>query len=122
MSPKPPLTDGFAKTAEPGIYFDSAGKSPAGFMLRVTKAGTKAWCLNYRVRGTGRERRITIGQITAWPIAEARKEAAEMRRIVDSGGDPLGDRQDKRDAATVAELWGRFVTDGLPSRAPRTQA
>jgi integrase len=122
MSQKPPLTDRFAKTAAPGIYFDSDRRSPAGFMLRVTPAGARSWCLNYRVKETGRERRITIGQITAWPIAEARKEAAELRRIVDIGGDPLADRQHKRDAPDVAALWDRFAAEGLPSRAARTQA
>src|SRR5215831_12412526 len=122
MPEKPPLTDKFAKTAAPGIYFDSGGKSCPGFLLRVTAAGTGSWCLNYRRRTDGVERRYTIGQTTAWPIAEARKEAAELRRIVDVGGDPVADRQNKRDAPTVAALWDRFVAEGLPSRAQRTQA
>ena len=60
------LSDRFAKTAEPGIYFDADKRSPRGFLLRVTQAGARAWCLNYRVKQTGRERRMTIGGIEAW--------------------------------------------------------
>jgi integrase len=122
MRERPPLTDRFARTAEPGIYFDPDRRSCAGFMLRVTPAGARSWCLNYRVRDTDRERRMTIGDIAAWPIAEARKEAAELRRIVDMGGDPLGERQDRRAAPTVTELWERFAAEGLPARSERTQA
>jgi integrase len=90
-------------------------------MLRVTPAGARAWCLNYRIKDTGRERRITIGDISAWPIPEAIKRAAELRREVDAGGDPLGSREQSREAPTVAQLVERFNEEALPSRAPRTQ-
>jgi integrase len=114
------LTDVIARKAGPGIYFDGDQRSPRGFMLRVTPAGARAWCLNYRLRDTGRERRITIGDVAAWPIAAARVKAAELRRIVDDGGDPLGQREERRAAPTVAELVERFVAEELPKRAPRT--
>src|ERR1700693_5215974 len=111
------LTDAVAAKAGPGIYFDSDRKrSPRGFLLRVTLAGARCWCLNYRVRDTGRERRITIGDIGAWPIEEARERAAELRRIVDAGGDPLGVLEQRRAAPTVAGLAARFVGGGLASR------
>jgi integrase len=90
-------------------------------MLRVTPAGARSWCLNYRLKDTGRERRITIGDVAAWPLAEARKRAAELRRIVDAGGDPLGDREERRREPTVAELWERFAAAELPKRAERTR-
>jgi hypothetical protein len=86
---KAKLSDAFAKKALPGIYFDSDPKALRGFMLRVTAAGSRAWCLNYRVKDSGRERRITIGDVVAWPIAKARKRAAEMRREIDAGADPF---------------------------------
>src|SRR4051794_6841032 len=101
------LGGGFAKTAGPGIYFDSDKRSPAGFLLRVTPAGARAWCLNYRLKNSGRERRITIGAVETWPIAEARKRAAELRRIVDAGGDPLADIETQRAEPTVNDLWKR---------------
>jgi len=116
-----PLTDKFARSATAGVHFDADRRSPRGFMLRVTPAGARSWCLNYRLKDTGRERRITIGEVAAWPIAEARKRAAELRRIVDAGGDPLGEREERRREPTVAELWERFAAEELPKRAERTR-
>jgi integrase len=115
------LTDKFARSAAAGVYFNADRRSPRGFMLRVTPAGARSWCLNYRLKDTGRERRITIGDIAAWPLAEARKRAAELRRIVDAGGDPLGEREERRREPTVVELWERFAAEELPKRAERTR-
>jgi hypothetical protein len=53
--------------------------------------------------------------------AEARKRAAELRRIVDAGGDPLGEREERRREPTVADLWERFDAEELPKRAERTR-
>ena len=116
------ITDRFAKAAEAGLHFDHHKDAPRGFLLRVTTNLSRAWCLDYRLRDSGRQRRITIGDVAAWPVSEARKYAAELRRIVDGGGDPLADRETKRQEPTVTELWDRFVAEALASRAPRTQA
>ena len=57
-----PLTDAIVK-AEPvpetgsRIRYDTM----AGFGLRTTSTGKKSWILNYRVKGSGLERRYTIG-------------------------------------------------------------
>jgi integrase len=115
------LTDGVAAKAGPGLYFDNDKRSPRGFLLRVTPAGSRAWCLNYRVKDSGRERRLTIGDVAAWPITAARERASELRRVIDAGGDPLGQMEEKRSAPTVADLAARFVEEALPSRAPRTR-
>src|SRR5262249_46322718 len=120
MREKLPLTGKFARSAESGVYFDHDHRSPRGFMLRVTPGDARSWCLNYRVKDTGRERRITIGDVAAWPISEARKRAAELRREVDAGGDPLADRDAKRQERTVDELAQRFIDEALPSRSKGT--
>ena len=114
------LNDRVAKSAAPGIYFDTDKRSPPGFLLRVTPAGARAWCLNYRVKDSLRERRLTIGATTVYTIGEARKRAAELRRIVNEGGDPLHDLETARAEPTVSELAERFYEEALPSRAPRT--
>lgn len=121
MIEKPPLTDKLARTLGSGVYFDPHPKAPRGFLLRVTPKGARSWCLNYRVKATGRERRLTIGDIAAWPVTQAREEAAKLRREVDAGGDPLGDRQAQRSIMTVAELWADFEREELPRRALATQ-
>jgi len=116
------LTDAAAAKAGAGIYFDSDKRSPRGLLLRVTPAGTRAWCLNYRVKDTARERRITIGDVASWPITAAREKAAELRRIIDDGGDPLGELEARRAAPTVGELVERFLSEARPSLAPSTRA
>ena len=49
-----------------------------------------------------------------------RKRAAELRRLVDLGGDPLQDLEDRRSSPSVVELAARFEQEELGSRAPRT--
>jgi len=78
----PLLTNKFAKIAAAAdkVFFDSTEGSPKGFGLRVTRNGAKTWVFGYRVKGTGRQRRMVIGDVGAWPVGEARKRAAELRR------------------------------------------
>jgi integrase len=120
------LTDRLARSLPtiPGKILriaDSDKHSPPGFLLRITPADARAWALRYRVKSTGIQREATIGDIKSWPIIAARKEAHKLRRLIDTGGDPLAEREQKRGAPTVAELWARFEVEALPSRAPRTQ-
>jgi integrase len=120
------LTDKFARTVAPTPgkiqrYFDTSPGAPRGFMLRVTPAGARAWALRYRV-SSGREREVTIGAAENRRLADAYKRGRELRREIEDGGDPLGEREEKRTAPTVAQLAERFIADALPSRAPRTQA
>ena len=114
------ITDRFAASAAPGLYWDEDSRAPNGFLLRVTQAGARAWCLNYRVKDTGRERRLTIGSFPDWSTAQARARAGELRREVDVGGDPLGHREEKRAEATVTELIERYTAERLPDKAART--
>jgi Arm DNA-binding domain/Phage integrase, N-terminal SAM-like domain len=86
-----------------------------GFGVRVTAAGHQAFVLSYRTRA-GRERRITIGSASDWQTAAARVEAKRLRRLIDQGGDPLGDIEIEREAPTVAELINRFVAEHAEPR------
>ena len=45
-----------------------------------------------------------------------------MKREVDRGVDPMGERQAQREAPTVNDLWDRYERDHLPQKAPRSQA
>jgi integrase len=104
------LTDAICRKLTPPakgnqIYYDGHG-----FGLRVTAAGARSFILSYRTRG-GRARRLTIGDLGAWTVATARAEAAELRRQIDQGGDPLGELQDERNAETVTDLADRFLVE-----------
>ena len=91
-----------------------------GFGARITAAGAKAFVYNYRTKGTGQQRRVTIGQFPSWSTSAARTKAKELRRLVDSGADPRGDLEEERSASTMADLIERFKDEYLPRRRPAT--
>ena len=78
-----------------------------GFGARITAAGARAYILTYRIRA-GRQRRFTIGSATEWQCSAAREEARRLKQCVDQGGDPLGELEAERGAATVNDLCDRF--------------
>ena len=90
-----------------------------GLALRITRAGSKAFVLDYRAEG--RQRRITIGGHPDWTVAAARETAKAMKREVDRGTDPMGERRAQRDASTVRDLWERYEREHLPQKAARSQ-
>jgi integrase len=100
------------------ITYDDAVK---GFGVRITAGGAVAFVLNYRVRSTGTERRYTIGNPPEWSVAAARDKAKDLKREVDSGGDPLNELEAIRGAPTVADLCARFEEEHLDKLRPRTQ-
>lgn len=100
------------------VTYDDAVK---GFGIRVTAAGGRAFILNYRRKLDGRERRYTIGSFPDWGTAAAREEARQLKRTIDGGGDPVGEQEENRAAATVADLCDRFERDYLPRNRPSTQ-
>lgn len=74
------------------------------------------YVLKYRT-ADGRQRWHTIGQDGApWTPDTARKEARRLLGEVDKGGDPSGDRQARRRAATVAELCDLYFADAEAGR------
>lgn len=98
------------------IEYDTEVK---GFGVRVTAAGSRSFVLNYR-NHKGRERRYTIGAFPAWKVAAARAEAAELKKRVDRGDDPLAEIKEQRLAPTVADLCRRFEEDHLPKLRARS--
>jgi integrase len=90
-----------------------------GFALRVTSGGAKSFVLDYRV--DGRQRRITLGNYPDWTVQAARAAAKAMKREVDQGQDPMGERQALREAPTMQDLWERYRTEKLSKKAERTQ-
>jgi integrase len=124
MTERKPFTDTGVKALplpEKGskIHFDPA---LPGFGCRVTSNGARSYILDYRVRGSGRQRRYTIGDVGNWSIGTARRKAKELKRRVDDGGDPLGDLQAERDEPTVHDLIDRFDAEHIgPRLRPMSQ-
>jgi len=107
------LSDSFVKKAaapETGkrIYWDAHRDAPKGFGLRVMASGTRAFVLRYQTKA-GEQRIQTIGEWPKpWSLAAARAEASDLRKKVDSGADPLGERRQERAEPTVADLVEAF--------------
>ncbi len=97
------------------IVYDADVK---GFGVRITSAGAKAFVLNYR--SSGRERRLTIGSFPDWSVTDAREHARALKRRVDQGEDPMGERHEARAAPTVDDLADRFEAEHLAKRRPST--
>lgn len=106
------------RLAKPGLHGDGAG-----LWLKVTDGGSKSWILRYHFGG--KERWMGLGPYPDFPLADARDRAAEARRKVRSGIDPIEERQqlaaEKR--ATTAKAvtfdWcaAQYITAHAPSWA-----
>jgi integrase len=90
-----------------------------GFALRVTPGGAKSFVIDYRAKGL--PRRFTLGSYPDWSVQAARQAAKELKREVDQGRDPMGERHSERAAPTLQNLWERYQADHLPLKAPRSQ-
>lgn len=81
------------ETLGPGVHNDGGG-----LMLRVQKTATahtgRSWVFRYWLHG--RERRMGLGSYPRVTLKDARDKAAEARRLLDQGVDPLEERQDAR--------------------------
>ena len=99
------------------IFWDTA---VAGFGIRVTAGGSRSFVFDYRVRGSGRQRRITIGRFPNWTTGAARGEARKLRKRVDTGRIIAG-FEETRAAPTVADLCDRFEREHLPRKRPGTR-
>ena len=71
---------------KPGRYSDGNG-----LYIVVSDTGSKKWILRTVVQG--RRTDIGLGGHSTTTLAEAREEAARMRKIARSGGNPLDDRR-----------------------------
>ena len=78
-----------------------------GFAVRVTANGAKSFVLGYSV--DGRERRMTIGKYPAWSATAARQRVRELRQLIDRGVDPLGDKLQRRQAPTFADIAKEYL-------------
>lgn len=79
----------------------------AGFGVRVYPSGKKIFVAQVRV---GRfQRRVNIGAFGVYTVEKARKRAEEIIRAAAEGRDPQREKQEARNALTVAELCGEYL-------------
>ncbi len=84
-----------------------------GLAVRVAPSGVKTWDLAYRIRGTGKMRRLSLGRTTDVSLEQARERANELTSAARGGRDLIGEEGEARDAAasriTVEKLIDLYL-------------
>jgi len=78
-----------------------------GFGVRITANAVISFVLDYRING--RKRRYTLGRYPELSATAARQEAIQVRGALRLGEDPLAEKEHRRDAPTVADLFDDFM-------------
>ncbi len=112
------LTEKVIRDAEPvpGRDYQIFDTDVRGFAACIYRGGGRAFTLDYR--HAGRQRRMTFGRWPEWSVSAARERAKELRREIDAGADPLG----QREAPRVADLIERYCAEHLPKLSERSAA
>lgn len=125
------ITDKFVKSLKTPdvrrqrIVFDAGPDRIKGFGIRVNGLsmrnpdGVRSFIMDYWIGGA--QRRYTIGRYPTWSVEAARKRAAEVRRGLDRGEDPLAARESVRKSPTLADLAERYRQEHLPTKAQASQ-
>lgn len=78
-----------------GLHHDGAG-----LYLRVTDNSGKFWVFRFMLHGKARE--MGLGPLHALSLSEARQRAAECRKMLTEGKDPIGSRDAVKAQAVLA--------------------
>jgi integrase len=95
------------KTTQPGLYGDGGG-----LLLQITRSprghANRSWLFRFRLNGKRRE--MGIGPLHTIGLKDARERAAELRRTVYRGVDPIEQRRRDR-AAKAIEIQKAMTFD-----------
>lgn len=80
-----------------------------GLTFTLSKSGTAAWVLRYRVGG--RRKELTLGNYPDLGLAAAREKARAHRVAIDEGRDPAAEKQERKTRATAAWTMRELVAD-----------
>jgi integrase len=89
---------------KPGRYADGGG-----LYLQIGPTGGRAWLFRFMLNGKSRE--MGLGPIHTIDVAKARAEAAECRRLVLAGVDPIEAREAGRTQALIEASRSRTFKD-----------
>ena len=98
-----------------------------GLGVRVSPAGRKTYFLQSRTRA-GKGIKLTLGTADRITPDQAREAAKKHLAALSLGGDPAAElkakrqaERERRQAATVSELWQEFERDHVASLRPKSQ-
>lgn len=86
---------GVTKASKTGLYGDGGN-----LFLKVDERGNKSWIIRFTV--DGRRRKVGLGAAHTVSLAEARQKAADARKLLQAGHDPVKARRAALAAARVA--------------------
>jgi len=98
------LTDAAIRATKAGT--DTYDPGTTGLILRTTKAGRRNWLLAFRI--DGRRTKLTLGHYPEIGLADARLAAAEVRRDLAAGINPITKAATDRNAMTVEQLLAEY--------------
>ncbi|CAN0622085.1 Site-specific integrase [Burkholderia multivorans] len=85
-----------------------------GLTFTLSKAGTAAWVLRYRI-GAGRRRELTLGNYPDLSLAAARKLARAHRAAIDAGADPAFEKKTQK-ARSIAAWTVAMLADDFEDK------
>lgn len=109
-----------AVDGKPSFLWDSL----AGFGVKATTTGKRTFVVKYRANGGGRgaqQRWLTLGQFGHITCEQARSIAQQVLASVARGEDPQAEKNAKRAAPRLNDVWERFAVDQLPMKKPSTR-
>jgi integrase len=84
-----------------------------GLAVRVAPSGIKTWDLAYRIRGSGKVRRVSLSRVADVNLEKARERANELTSAARAGRDLIVEEEESRAAAasrlTVEKLIELYV-------------
>ncbi len=84
-----------------------------GLAVRVAPSGIKTWDLAYRIRGSGKTKRLSLGRISDVGLDKARERANELTSAARTGRDLIAQEEERRAAAasrlTIEQLVELYV-------------
>ena len=80
-----------------------------GLAVRVAPSGVKTWDLAYRIRGTAKMRRLSLGRTTDVSLEQARDRANELTSAARGGRDLIAEEDEAREAATSRINVGALI-------------
>ena len=91
-----------------------------GLAVRVAPSGIKTWDLAYRIRGSGKVRRVSLGRVADVSLEKARVRANELTSGGRAGRDLIAEEADSQAAAalriTIEELIALYVRRRVTGR------
>jgi hypothetical protein len=109
------LTDALCRTKPPPTgRLEIADLRQTGLVLRITSNNARSFAYRFRHPHSRKTLRATIGPYPATSLEAARKRAKEMAAQVAGGANPIGARNDEREAApsrTFEALAARYLKE-----------